>query len=96
MKNVFLFIGLSLFFFKSNAQNQNAGDDWGLIHKTLDLYIDGQTIDNSVKIDLIFYSSWQLKGFGYKEFVIVPRSKYIVGCKKHDVKPDNWLDHSFY
>lgn len=90
MKKVFLFIGLSLLFFKSNAQSQNTTDDWSLIQKTLNLYLDGQATGDSVKVGQSFHSSWQLKGFREKEFVVVPKSKYLVGYKKRDVKPDYW------
>lgn len=90
MKKVFLFIGLSLLSFKSNAQSQNTTDDWSLIQKTLNLYLDGQATSDSVKVGQSFHSSWQLKGFREKEFVVVPKSKYLVGYKKRDVKPDYW------
>ncbi|WP_264523088.1 nuclear transport factor 2 family protein [Flavobacterium sp. N502536] len=90
MKKVLLFIGLSLLFFKSNAQSQNADDDWSLIHKTLNLYIDGQATGDSVMVGRAFHSSWQLKGFREKEFIVVPKSKYLVGYKKRDARPANW------
>lgn len=90
MRKVFLFIGLSLLFLNVNAQIDETNDDWLAIKKTLNLYIDGQATGDSAMVAQAFHDSWQLKVFSDSEFRIIPKSKYLVGYKKRESKPNNW------
>lgn len=89
MRKVFLFISLSFLSFNSNAQATDAENDLLLIQKTLNLYIDGQATGDSLMVATSFHDSWQLKSFAENKFINVPKSKYIVGYKKHP-KSNNW------
>lgn len=90
MRKVFLFFGLSLLFFKVNAQVNDTTSDWHLIQKTLNLYIDGQATSDSVMVGQSFHDSWQLKFFRDNEFKVITKSQYLTGYKKRDTKPNNW------
>lgn len=89
MRKVFLFISLCFLSFNTNAQVTDADNDWLLVQKTLNLYIDGQATGDSLMVATSFHDSWQLKYFAENKFNIVPKSKYIVGYKKHP-KSNNW------
>lgn len=89
MRKILLSISFSLFFFTVNAQVNNDENDWLLIQKTLTLYLDGQATGDSAMVAKSFHDSWQLKYFAEDKFNIVPKSKYIVGYKKHP-KSNNW------
>ncbi|WP_316740681.1 nuclear transport factor 2 family protein [Pedobacter antarcticus] len=90
MRKVFLFIGLCLLFLNVSAQVDDTTSDLQSIQKTLNLYIVGQSTSDSVMVGQSFHDSWQLKFFRDNEFIVVPKSKYLVGYKKRDTKPDNW------
>jgi hypothetical protein len=89
MRKVFLFITLCLLFSNVNAQANDTTNDWSLVEKTLNMYIDGQATGDSAMVASSFHDSWQLKYATENEFNIVPKSKYIVGYKKHP-KSNNW------
>lgn len=86
---MFLFIVLSFLCFNANAQTNDTTNDWPLIQKTLNLYIDGQATGDSAMIGRSFHDSWQLKYSAENKFNIITKSQYLVGYKKH-AKPDNW------
>ncbi|KEQ28238.1 nuclear transport factor 2 family protein [Pedobacter antarcticus] len=90
MRKVFLFIGLCLLFMNASAQVDDTTSDLNSIQKTLNLYIVGQSTSDSVMVGQSFHDSWQLKFFRDNEFTVVPKSKYLVGYKKRDTKPNNW------
>lgn len=90
MRKVFLFIGLCLLFLNVSAQVDDTTSDLQSIQKTLNLYIVGQSTSDSVMVGQSFHDSWQLKFFRDNEFIVVPKSKYLVGYKKRDTKPNNW------
>lgn len=89
MRKVFLFVSFSLLSFTMNAQTTDTANDWALVEKTLNLYIDGQATGDSLMVATSFHDSWQLKVFADNKLNIVPKSKYIVGYKKHP-KSNNW------
>lgn len=89
MRKVLLFIALAFFGFNANAQVNETISDWHLIEKTLNLYLDGQSTGDSVKIGKSYHNSWQLKYYKDNKFNIVTKSQYLTGYKKHD-KPANW------
>lgn len=81
MRKLFLFIPLILLFFNANAQSSEPVNDWLLIQKTLNLYLDGQATGDSVKVAKSFHDSWQLKYFADNKLNIVSKSQYIKGYK---------------
>jgi hypothetical protein len=89
MRTIVLFIGLHLLMLKVNAQTDSTANDWQLIQKTVNLYIDGQATSDSAMVAQAFHDSWQLKVFRDNEFRVIPKSKYITGYKKR-TKPTNW------
>lgn len=90
MRKVFLFIALSFLFFNANAQVNDATNDWLLIQKTLNLYLDGQATGDSVKIGMSFHDSWQLKYIADNKFNIVTKSQYLSGYKSPNARSANW------
>jgi len=74
----------------ASAQVDDTTSDLNSIQKTLNLYIVGQSTSDSVMVGQSFHDSWQLKFFRDNEFTVVPKSKYLVGYKKRDTKPNNW------
>ncbi|MFH6996384.1 nuclear transport factor 2 family protein [Flavobacterium sp. FlaQc-57] len=89
MRKVFLFISFSFLSFNVNAQVNDATNEWPLVQKTLNMYIEGQATGDSAMVASSFHESWQLKYFAENKFNIVTKSKYIVGYKKHPKSP-NW------
>jgi len=89
MRKVFLFISVSFFCFNVKAQVSDSTNDWALIQKTLNLYIEGQATGDSAMVATSFHDSWQLKYLAEEKFNIVTKSNYIVGYKKHPKSP-NW------
>ena len=90
MRKVFLFISLILLFFNANAQSNDPSNDWLLIQKTLNLYLDGQATGDSVKVAKSFHNSWQLKYFADNKLNIVHKSDYIKGYKTPYARVANW------
>ncbi len=90
MRKVFLSIGLSLLLFNVNALVNDTSGGLQHIQKTLDLYIEGHAIGNSVKVGQFFHVSWQLKIFRGNQFRIVLKSQYLTAHKKWDANPGNW------
>ena len=89
MRKVFLFISVSFISFNVNSQVNDTTNDWALVQKTLNLYIEGQATGDSAMVASSFHESWQLKYFDQDKFNIVTKSKYVVGYKKHAKSP-NW------
>ena len=89
MRKVFLFISVSFISFNVNSQVNDTTNDWALVQKTLNLYIEGQATGDSAMVASSFHESWQLKYFDQNKFNIVTKSKYVVGYKKHAKSP-NW------
>ena len=89
MRKVFLFISVSFICFSVSSQVNDTTNDWALVQKTLNLYIEGQATGDSAMVASSFHESWQLKYFDQDKFNIVTKSKYIVGYKKHPKSP-NW------
>lgn len=89
MRKVFLFISVIVLCLNANAQVSDTSTDLALIEKTINLYLDGQSTGDSVKIGKSYHSSWQLKYYRDNKFNIVTKPQYLVGYKKHD-KPTNW------
>lgn len=77
MRKVFLFIGLNLLFLSANAQADDATNDWHLVQKTLNLYIDGIGTSDSIKVSQSFHDSWQLKYFEDDKINIIKKPKYM-------------------
>ncbi len=96
MRKVFLAIGFCLLLFKVSAQVNETTNDLQLIQKTIDLYIEGQATGDSVKVGQSFHDSWQLKVFRDNKFTAIPKSKYLVGYKKRDAKPNNWSGRTVF
>ncbi|OXB15978.1 nuclear transport factor 2 family protein [Flavobacterium reichenbachii] len=90
MRKVFLFITLNFFFLNVNAQQTDAENDWHLIEKTLNLYIDGQATGDSVKVGSSFHNSWQLKYLEENKLNIVTKAKYLSGYKAPYTRSNNW------
>lgn len=95
MRKMFLFISLIILFFDANAQVNETPNDWDLIQKTINLYIDGQATGDSVKVGSSFDDSWQLKYFADNELKTVTKSKYLVGFTTH-AKPKNWSGRTVF
>jgi len=89
MRKVFLFISVSFICFSVSSQVNDTTNDWALVQKTLNLYIEGQATGDSAMVASSFHESWQLKYFDQDKFNIVTKSKYVVGYKKHAKSP-NW------
>lgn len=89
MRKVFLLISLIFLSFNVNAQSSEAVNEWPLVQKTLNMYIEGQATGDSAMVASSFHDSWQLKYFAENKFNIVAKSKYVVGYKKHAKSP-NW------
>lgn len=77
MRKVLLFIGLNLLFLSANAQADDATNDWHLVQKTLNLYIDGIGTSDSIKVSQSFHDSWQLKYFEDDKINIIKKTKYM-------------------
>jgi hypothetical protein len=91
MRKVFLFIPLVFLFLNANAQSNEPENDWLLIQKTLNLYLDGQGTGDSVKIAKSFHSSWQLKYLADNKVNVMSKSQYIKGYKTPPyAKVANW------
>lgn len=90
MRKAFLFISFNLLFFNLNAQVNDATNDWFLIQKTLNLYLDGQATGDSIKVGKSFHDSWQLKYFAEDKFNIVYKTEYMKGYKSPHAKSVNW------
>ncbi|WP_289659839.1 nuclear transport factor 2 family protein [Flavobacterium panacagri] len=90
MRTVLLIISLNFFFLTANAQLNDPGNDWGLIQKTLNLYLDGQATGDSIKVGQSFHDSWQLKYFAEDKFNVVRKSDYMKGYKAPNARSANW------
>ncbi|MDQ6471932.1 nuclear transport factor 2 family protein [Flavobacterium sp. LHD-80] len=90
MRKALLFISLNFFFLSANAQLNDPGNDWSLIQKTLNLYLDGQATGDSIKVGQSFHNSWQLKYFADNKLNIVRKSDYIKGYKAPNPRSPNW------
>lgn len=84
MRKVLLFIGLNLLFLSANAQTDDATNDWHLVQKTLNLYIDGIGTSDSIKVSQSFHDSWQLKYFEGDKINIIKKPKYM---ERFDIAP---------
>lgn len=90
MRKVLLLISFSFLFFNANAQVNDTTNDWAMIQKTLNLYLDGQATGDSVKVGKSFHNSWQLKYIADNKFNIVTRSQYLSGYKSPNARSSNW------
>ncbi len=78
MRKLFLlFIGLNLWLLNTNAQVDSTANDWHLVQKTLNLYIDGIGTSDSLKVAASFHDSWQLKYFEEDKINIIRKEKYL-------------------
>lgn len=77
MRKVLLFIGLNLLILQVNAQTDDANNDWNLVQKTLNLYLDGMGTSDSIKVSKSFHDSWQLKYFEDDNINIIKKPKYL-------------------
>ena len=91
MRKVLLFIGFNLLFLNVNAQTDDATNDWHLVQKTLNLYIDGIGTSDSIKVSKSFHDSWQLKYFEDDKINIIKKTKYMerFNTAPH-AKSDKW------
>ena len=91
MKKVLLIIGFNLLFLNVNAQTSDATNDWNLVQKTLNLYIDGVGTTDSVKVSKAFHHSWQMKFFEDNKLNTMKKTKYM---ERFDIPPhaksDKW------
>ena len=87
---MFLFISFSFLFFNAHAQENDTTNDWLLIQKTLNLYLDGQATGDSIKVGMSFHDSWQLKYIADNKFNIVTKSQYLSGYKSPNPRSSNW------
>lgn len=91
MRKVLLIIGFNLLFLNANAQTDDATNDWHLVQKTLNLYIDGIGTSNSIKVSKSFHDTWQLKYFEDDKVNIIKKTKYLerFNTPPH-AKSDKW------
>ena len=91
MRKIFLLIGLNLLFLNASAQTDDATNDWHLVQKTLNLYIDGIGTSDSIKVAQSFHDSWQLKYFEDDNINIIKKAKYLerFNTAPH-AKSDKW------
>lgn len=90
MRKVFLLIGLSFIFFTAKGQTDESQSDFNLIQKTIQLYIDGQSVNDTIKVGQSFDDSWQIKFFRDNKVNVIPKKQYLTGWKKA-TKADNWF-----
>lgn len=91
MRKVFLVISLSFLFSTTLiAQENEATNDWHLVQKTLNLYLDGQATGDSIKVGASFHNSWQLKYIDGDKFNIVTKATYVKGYKDPHARSSNW------
>ncbi|KQB42351.1 nuclear transport factor 2 family protein [Flavobacterium aquidurense] len=95
MRKMLLSISVILLSLNVNAQVSDAPNDWDLIQKTINLYIDGQATGDSVKVGSSFDDSWQLKYFADNELKTVTKAQYIVSFTAH-AKPKNWSGRTVF
>ena len=90
MRKTVLFISVIILSLNLNAQVNDSANDWALIQKTLNLYLDGQGTGDSVKVGKSFHDSWQLKYFAEDKLTIVRKSEYLKAYKAPYAKVANW------
>lgn len=90
MRKAFFIVSLSFLFFNVQAQTDNSANDWLLIQKTLNFYLDGQATGDSVKVGKSFHDSWQLKYFSEDKLNIVNKADYMKGYKAPYARVANW------
>jgi len=90
MRKLFLFIGLCFTFLNATAQTEDPQSDFNLIQKTINLYIDGQSVNDTVKVGKSFDDSWQIKVFRDNKVNVISKKQYLTGWKKA-TKSDNWF-----
>ena len=91
MRKIFLLIGVNLLVLNASAQTDGATNDWYLVQKTLNLYIDGIGTSDSIKVAQSFHDSWQLKYFEDDKINIIKKAKYLerFNTAPH-AKSDKW------
>ncbi|KQO21237.1 hypothetical protein ASF10_14035 [Flavobacterium sp. Leaf82] len=95
MRKMLLFISVILLSLNVNAQTSDTPNDWDLIQKTINLYLDGQATGDSVKVGSSFDDSWQLKYFADNELKTVTKAQYVVGFTAHP-RPKNWSGRTVF
>lgn len=95
MKKALLFSAISFLFLTANAQVDSSANDWQLIQRTINLYIDGQANGDSAMIAQSFHDTWQLKVYRDNVMNVVPKSEYGKGLKKR-VKPNTWTARTVF
>jgi aldose sugar dehydrogenase len=84
MKKTLFFFSLFFPLFSAFSQNENHPTERELVEKTIQLYIDGQAIGDSVKVGKAMHASSQLKVFREGKFEEIPKNEYLVGWTKHE------------